>query len=282
MDNCIFQIEAAFQFDLEQGDSQGSEQPNIVKQLFYGKKRQRIWPAAEEGKPEPAVSEKEDIFAQLLVNVSDNGFDLYDGLGGFLDDTVEFEGKKAKMEVDLVELPPILQIQLQRVQFDRQTLQPKKNNAYVKFGETLFMDRFMEHANPEKRAKSSAIQADLQHCRDRVVTLDAHRPDVSYSEVVYRAGQLLTAAQPELPEADKELLEYFQAEHTHIVQEVDECRVRAKALKEELEALWENEKRAEYELSSVFIHRGTSPSWGHYFFLFEGPAEQPRLVVQVQ
>ena len=132
MDNCIFQIEAALQFDLEQGDSQGSEQPNIVKQcvpkqmtvqvlitkflrlrLFYGKKRQRIWPAAEEGKPEPAVSEKEDIFAQLLVNVSDNGFDLYDGLGGFLDDTVEFEGKKAKMEVDLVELPPILQIQLQ-------------------------------------------------------------------------------------------------------------------------------------------------------------------------
>lgn len=22
----------------------------------------------------------------------------------------------------------------------------------------------------------------------------------------------------------------------------------------------------EYELTSVFIHRGTSPSWGHYFF----------------
>jgi hypothetical protein len=132
MDNCIFQIEAALQFDPEEGEIQGAERPNIVKRygwinpltqsnhilirffrLFYGKKRQRIWPAVEEGKPEPAVSEKEDIFAQLLVNVSDDGFDLYDGLGGFLDDTVEFEGKKAKMEVDLVELPPILQIQLQ-------------------------------------------------------------------------------------------------------------------------------------------------------------------------
>ena len=84
--------------------------------------------------------------------------------------------------------------------------------------------------------------------------------------MVYRAGQLLTAAQPELPEADTELLEYLDTEHTHILSEVDTCRARAKSLKEELEALWENERSAEYELSSVFIHRGTSPSWGHYFF----------------
>ena len=128
MDNCIFQIEAALEFD---GAASSDAAPNVVKRcdcsnvgfdihltglssrLFYGKKRQRIWPAAEEGKPAPAVSEKEEIFAQLLVNVSDEGSDLYDGLGGFLGDTVEFEGKNAKMEVDIVDLPPILQIQLQ-------------------------------------------------------------------------------------------------------------------------------------------------------------------------
>lgn len=56
---------------------------------------------------------KEDIFAQLLVNVSDEGLDIYDGLGHFLDDTVEFEGRQAEMEIDILELPPILQIQLQ-------------------------------------------------------------------------------------------------------------------------------------------------------------------------
>jgi ubiquitin carboxyl-terminal hydrolase 25 len=80
--------------------------------LFYGKKRQRIQPLAETAVPS-TVSVKEDIFAQLLVNVSDEGYDLYDGLSGFFDDTVEFEGSKAKMEVTLLELPPILQIQLQ-------------------------------------------------------------------------------------------------------------------------------------------------------------------------
>ena len=49
----------------------------------------------------------------LPVNVVDEGFDLYDGLAGYFDDVVEFEGKKSRMEVTLVDLPPILHIQLQ-------------------------------------------------------------------------------------------------------------------------------------------------------------------------
>jgi ubiquitin carboxyl-terminal hydrolase 25 len=136
MDNCIFQIEAALEFDEKHAESSKDGSRNIVKRcvimlsifcferisrnatlnfirLFYGRKRQRILPAADDEKPKPSVSEKEDIFAQLLVNVSDDGMDLYDGLSGFMDDTIDFEGKQAKMEVDLLELPPILQIQLQ-------------------------------------------------------------------------------------------------------------------------------------------------------------------------
>lgn len=60
-----------------------------------------------------SVHEKEDLFSHLPVNVVHDGVDIYDGLSGYFDDTVEFEGKKARMEVSLVELPPLLQIQLQ-------------------------------------------------------------------------------------------------------------------------------------------------------------------------
>ena len=64
-----------------------------------------------------AVNKKEDLFSHLPVNVSEDGYDLYDGLSGYFYDTVDFEGKKAIMDVTLIELPPILQIQLQvRVQ----------------------------------------------------------------------------------------------------------------------------------------------------------------------
>jgi ubiquitin carboxyl-terminal hydrolase 25/28 len=59
------------------------------------------------------MHEKEDLFSHLPVNVTDDGIDIYDGLSRYFDDVVEFDGRKARMEVSLVELPPVLQIQLQ-------------------------------------------------------------------------------------------------------------------------------------------------------------------------
>ena len=42
---------------------------------------------------------RKTYFPHLPVNVAEDGFDLYDGLSGyFLDDIVDFEGKKARME----------------------------------------------------------------------------------------------------------------------------------------------------------------------------------------
>ncbi|KAF8323953.1 cysteine proteinase [Clavulina sp. PMI_390] len=264
MDNCIFQIECALQFDPTR--SSQPEKPNVVKQLFYGKSRQRIKHFPESGKPEPTVSSKEDIFAQLLVNVSDEGLDLYDGLGHFLDDTVEFEGKQAEMEIDLLELPPILQIQLQRVQFDRDTLQAKKNNAYVKFEETLRMDRFMDAADPLKKEHSRVIQNQLRSCRNRVAEL-SERAGVTYSETLATAKSVLSGGLASLlPEADAELSTYLESESEFVTVELERSRSEARGAKQALETLWGDSSDAEYELCSVFIHRGNSPSWGHYFF----------------
>lgn len=79
--------------------------------------RQRITVLPEAG-PSSAPStssihEKEDLFSQLLVNVDDEGYDLYDGISGRFDDNIEFEGKQAHMDTLIVDLPPVLQVQLQ-------------------------------------------------------------------------------------------------------------------------------------------------------------------------
>lgn len=47
------------------------------------------------------------------MNVAEDGFDLYDGLGRYFDDIVEYEGEKVPMQLSLVDLPPLLQVQLQ-------------------------------------------------------------------------------------------------------------------------------------------------------------------------
>lgn len=81
--------------------------------LFYGKIRQRLTSEIDLSRSKSSVHEREDFFSHLPVNVSEESFDLHDGLSGYFEDVVEFEGRKAKMQVDIVELPPILQIQLQ-------------------------------------------------------------------------------------------------------------------------------------------------------------------------
>lgn len=70
----------------------------------------------------------------------------------------------------------------------------------------------------------------------------------------------------DVPELDDELLAQLDGEQLIIREEIDVLRARIDRLKEELEAIWRDARVVEYELTSVFIHRGSSPSWGHYFF----------------
>ena len=57
--------------------------------------------------------------------------------------------------------------------------------------------------------------------------------------------------------------------------ELEQLHSRAKVLKQEVEAIWKDDVFAAYELTSVFVHRGTSPSWGHYFFYSRHLPDEP-------
>lgn len=69
---------------------------------------------------------------------------------------------------------------------------------------------------------------------------------------------------------------------TFMGEEKEKLRLRLQALEEQvahgklqLEELWSQGASMIYELSSVFIHRGSSPSWGHYFFYTRHLPDQP-------
>ncbi|KAH9913522.1 uncharacterized protein B0H18DRAFT_1047995 [Fomitopsis serialis] len=265
MDNCIFQIETALL------DSRRC----IVKRLFFGKKRQRLTPlsSTDDMRHKSSIHEKEDLFSQLHVNVSDEGFDLYDGLARYFDDVVEFDGVKKRMEVSLVDLPPLLQIQLQRVQFDRETQQAYKSQAYVKFGEMLYVDRFLDSADMSKKAQSKAIQAELTANRERIqrLTQDKHAP---FAPALSATADFLATPMP-IPEATEDLVSELRKEQEFVTQRLDDERSNAAGLKTKIEDIWKDDTTAAYELTSVFIHRGSSPSWGHYFFYSRNLPENP-------
>ncbi|KAF8641193.1 hypothetical protein AX17_000828 [Amanita inopinata Kibby_2008] len=267
MDNCMFQIETAL---LNFGDKEklegDGEKTSVVKRLFYGKILQRLTDITDQKRSRSSVHEKEDLFSHLPVNVIHDGVDIYDGLSGYFDDVVEYEGKKTRMEVSLVDVPPLLQIQLQRVQFNRDTLQPYKSQAYVKFGETIYLDRFMHNANPQKKARAKAVQAELTACRERLRLLVEGKNGPHGSSLDYTHTFLSRLDGIPIPGLDADLLLHLGEEIDFVRREIDDLRQRSGLLKTELESIWQDDMEVAYELTSVFIHRGSSPSWGHYFF----------------
>jgi ubiquitin carboxyl-terminal hydrolase 25 len=78
-----------------------------------------------------------------------------------------------------------------------------------------------------------------------------------------------------LPDVDDNMLCDLQNEHDQLNIDLEQASAHATELKEELENIWKGDVDAAYELTSVFIHRGSSPSWGHYFFYSRHLPDQP-------
>jgi len=78
-----------------------------------------------------------------------------------------------------------------------------------------------------------------------------------------------------LPQLNDELVAQLNNEQEVIKTEIEELRNEIGRLKEELEDLWKDDMTFAYELTSVFIHRGSSPSFGHYFFYSRKLPDKP-------
>lgn len=78
-----------------------------------------------------------------------------------------------------------------------------------------------------------------------------------------------------LPQLDDELVAQLNNEQEVIKTEVEELRTEIVRLKQELEDIWKDDTTFAYELTSVFIHRGSSPSFGHYFFYSRNLPDKP-------
>jgi ubiquitin carboxyl-terminal hydrolase 25/28 len=106
----IFQIEVALD-DSKINPQASTSSRSFVQSLFCGTTRQVL---DFEDSANLTTRVKEEPFSYLLVDVAQEGKDLYEGLDdAFASSFVEIEGKKARRQDVLTELPPILQIQLQ-------------------------------------------------------------------------------------------------------------------------------------------------------------------------
>ncbi|SPO24433.1 related to UBP2 - ubiquitin-specific proteinase [Ustilago trichophora] len=132
---------------------------------------------------QPSTHIKHEVFKILPIDVLEEGRDVYDGFDGFFDsDTfVATSGAVQRRSVTLLSAPPLLQIQLQRVQYDRVTMRAFKSQAHLDMPETLYVDRYMDLDPSDggnavrivkrldyqaKRRRTEELRAKLAACKD--------------------------------------------------------------------------------------------------------------------
>ncbi|KAK6540305.1 ubiquitin-specific protease ubp2 [Orbilia ellipsospora] len=270
IENVMFQLEAALK---PQGHDEDGEQLDIIKSLFYGKTQQTLEFSS------PAETRlKEERFQHLIVDVAEPGRDIYDALDSHFDASiVELEGKQARRHLSVTELPAILQIQVQRVQFNRETKQPYKSNAPLTFKDTIYLDRYMASGEDDKALMARREQdwkwkmelEKLQKRRDELTVeveglklpeaLDATR---MYLEEV---NQLLGETEDdELVVVPPSLLVELDHHKDRIVAELRSIDERVKELTNKIAQQFTDMRKYGYRIHSIFFHRGTV-NWGHYW-----------------
>lgn len=275
--NVLTQIESAMKPDVLE---ENNEQVDMVKKLFYGKTKQRLVPVDSKSKeelPHGNVRTKIESFLNLIVNIGDHPKDIYDALDTyFTEDLLELEDGEVKRSLTIIELPNILQIQIQRVQFDRKRLIPVKSNEPIPFEEKLYMDRYLEtddQAIIDKRTE-------LFHWKRRVQELNEKKQEIlstneqgmSIRDVLKATRNYLTSdtvKDLEIP-VDMNTLEVLDLEIDRLENVLLSINNELDILHNNINKQFKDFNKVGYSIFAIFIHRGQA-SYGHYFIYIRDP-----------
>ncbi|KAG0690535.1 ubiquitin-specific protease ubp2 [Pichia californica] len=275
--NVLTQIESAMKPDKFE---ENNEQLDMIKNLFYGKTKQRLVPVDSITKEETEggnVRTKIESFLNLIVNIGDHPKDIYDALDTFFtEDLLELEDGEVKRSLTISELPNILQIQIQRVQFDRERLIPVKSNDPIPFEEKLYMDRYLETENEVLINK----RIEIFHWRRRVEELNQKRKEIlrtneqgmNIRDILKSTKNYLisdTAKELGLP-VDMNTLEILDLEVNRLENVLLSINNELDLLHNNITKQFDGFNNVGYSIFAIFIHRGQA-SYGHYFIYIRDP-----------
>ncbi|KAL8797438.1 MAG: hypothetical protein Q9195_000254 [Heterodermia aff. obscurata] len=258
--NVLFQLQCAIK--PENLDANG-EQIDMVKRLFYGKLKSITTNQAG------ATRSNEAFFSDIKVNVFSDPppADIYAALDGAFDQQeVEVGGAVEPQYTTISLLPPILQIHINRADFDREKQTNVKSNHLFDFTDTLYMDRYTDLADAElieRRDQKWAWKKELSDLEGHKNVPEASAPE----DIGHLRGWLEQVNEPgdenPLPVSQR-LLEKLKDEEVRLKEEARINASRIKDLRTNIDTQFVDQRNICYRLHSVFIHRGGASS-GHYW-----------------
>lgn len=140
----------------------------MLYSLFYGKLKSYI--SAQAG-----LRSKEERFCDINVDVATGSRDIYSAIDGAFDvQKINVDNSVAEQYGSVSKLPPILQIQVQRVQFDQVEKSSFKSTHHLELQETIYLDRYMD-------TQYSEIMDRRRQCwkwKDTLRSLEARRAEL--------------------------------------------------------------------------------------------------------
>lgn len=265
--NVLFQLESS---SYPTSLSEDNEQNDLIKDLFFGETNQIIKPLSNGTIPRSKI----ERFLSLLVNIADHPKDIYDALDVYFKD--EFlnmeEYGEVKRELAIRTFPTILQIQIQRVYYDRERFMPFKSIEPLPFDSEIYLDRYAETDNPlllEKKKQTVELKSKLYKLRQRQSELlfrnelglsrkDAYKETSNF----LRSGMLMQAG---IEFEDTEQAAHLLDEASgRVSEELSSIYLEISDLEDKISHQFDDFKEHGYTLFAVFIHRGEA-SYGHYW-----------------
>ena len=267
--NVLFQLQCAIK--AEQVDETG-EQLDRIKKLFFGK--QKSYTTDVQG----SIRTKEEFISDIKVDVASGPRDIYAALDGAFDiQEVEVGGAYEPQYTTLSQIPPILQVLVQRVQFDHQEKRPYKSNHHLELKETIYMDRYVDSTDldlMQRRRECWSWKKRLADYKKRRMELTTAHLGMSlpelltsttgYLEQVATDDTATSFSEADLLEISPNLIQHLNKAGEETKQEVESIEREIKTLETSINSQFSDLRNIPYRLQSVFIHRGYVSS-GHYW-----------------
>ena len=213
--------------------------------------------------------------SSIQLNVPTEPTDLYSAMDAVFDLQQYEENSDMETYRSINSLPPVLQISLPRIGFDKQRGGTYKATEMVRLEDELYMDRYTDRADVLPRRKTcwgwrkqlQALSKEHKALSHGVTDLDAPTTLAEASNYIANLSSVNTL----LDEIDIPAIPVPDSLPSLLSTEASTQQSRLRALSTEISSLQSNLtshfadlKSHHYRLAAVFIHRG-GPGHGHYW-----------------